>query len=87
MTNEPSTDDQHDYLADAASLRDAVTSAGSSPAAVGWQTEQWLGNQHHMLHDLLELLAPESIQAEMRVRGDVPRLLAQLAAAVRSGGR
>jgi hypothetical protein len=30
-------------------------------------------------------LTPESIEAEMRVREDVPRLLAQLAAAVRGG--
>lgn len=87
MSHEHSADEQRDFTTDLASLRDAVTSAGSSPAAVGWQTEQWLGNQHHMLHDFMDLLAPESIEAEMRVRGDVPRLLAQLAAAVRSGGR
>jgi hypothetical protein len=35
----------------------------------------------------MELLTPDSIEAEMRIRGDVPRLLAQLAAAVRGGGR
>ena len=85
MTQESSADEQRDYTDDLASLRDAVASAGSSPASVGWQTELWLGHQQHMLHDIMELLTPESIEAEMRVRGDVPRLLAQLAAAVRGG--
>jgi hypothetical protein len=68
-------------------LRDAVSSAGSSPSALGWQTEHWLSHREQMLHDVMELLTPESVEAEMRVREDVPRLLAQLAAAVRGGSR
>ena len=87
MSYVPSADEQNDYMDNLASLRDAVASAGSSPASVGWQAELWLGSLDQMLSDLMELLAPESIEAEMRIRGDVPRLLAHLAATVRSGGR
>jgi hypothetical protein len=68
-------------------LRAAVASAGSSASAIGWQTERWLTHREQMLDDVKELLRPESIEAEMRVRKDVPRLLAQLAAAVRGDGR
>lgn len=68
-------------------LRAAVASAGSSASAIGWQTERWLTHREQMLDDVTELLRPESIEAEMRVRRDVPRLLAQLAAAVRGDAR
>ncbi len=68
-------------------LRAAVASAGSSASAIGWQTERWLTHREQMLDDVTELLTPGSIEAEMRVRGDVPRLLAQLAAAVRGEAR
>jgi hypothetical protein len=68
-------------------LRAAVASAGSSASAIGWQTERWLMHREQMLDDVTELLRPESIEAEMRVRRDVPRLLAQLAAAVRGDAR
>jgi hypothetical protein len=73
------TDDALEYL------RDAVASVGSSPSTIGWQTEHWLSHREQMLRDVMELLSPESIAAEMRVRADVPRLLAELAAAIRVG--
>jgi hypothetical protein len=84
MVDQPSAPEHDDYAADLACLRDAVASV-SGPSAVGWQTEQWLGHREQMLHDVMDLLSPESIEAEMRVRGDVPRLLAQLAASIRGG--
>jgi hypothetical protein len=65
-------------------LRNAVSLAGSSSAAIGWQTERWLSHREQMLQDVQDLLTPESIAAEMRIRTDIPRLLAQLAAAVRA---
>ena len=86
MAREPAQDDQHNYAADLDCIRDAVASA-SAPSAVGWQTEQWLEHRTQLLHDVMELLSPESIEAEMRVREDVPRLLAQLAASIRGSAR
>jgi hypothetical protein len=70
-------------------LRAAVASAGSSASALGWQTERWLAHREQMLDDVTQLLSPESIEAEMRVRGrgDVLQLLARLAAAVRGDAR
>lgn len=81
MVEQPSAP-EHDYTADLECLRDALVSA-SAPAAVGWQTEQWLEHRAQLLHDVMELLSPQSIEAEMQVREDVPRLLAQLAASIR----
>jgi len=86
VAREPAQHDQDDYAADLESIRDAVASA-SAPSAVGWQTEQWLEHRTQLLHDVMELLSPESIEAEMRVREDVPRLLAQLAASIRGSAR
>jgi hypothetical protein len=86
VADEPSAHEQSDYAADLACLRDAVASA-SSPTAVGWQTQEWLEHREQLLNDVIDLLSPASIEAEMRVREDVPRLLAQLAAAVRGGAR
>jgi hypothetical protein len=86
MVEEPSAPEHDDYAADLECLRDAVASA-SSPSAVGWETEQWLEHRAQLLHDVSELLSPESIEAEMQVREDVPRLLAQLAASIRGGAR
>ncbi|HEU4451220.1 MAG TPA: hypothetical protein VFR63_14735 [Gaiellaceae bacterium] len=88
MAHDPFEPEQRGDTEDALEhLRDAVASAGSSPSAIGWQTEHWLSHREQMLHDMRELLTPESIEAEMRVREDVPRLLAQLAAALRGGAR
>jgi hypothetical protein len=86
VAHEPSADEQNNHAADLACLRDAVASA-SSPAAVGWQTQEWLDHREQLLNDVMDLLSPASIEAEMRIREDVPRLLAQLAAAVRGSGR
>jgi hypothetical protein len=70
-------------------LRAAVASAGSSASSLGWQTERWLAHREQMLDDVTQLLSPDSIEAEMRVRGreDVLQLLGQLAAAVRGETR
>jgi hypothetical protein len=88
MVHDPFEDTQSGDTVDALEyLREAVTSVGSSASAIGWQTEHWLNHREQMLDDVRELLTQESIEAEMRVRGDVPRLLAQLAATVRGDGR
>ncbi len=64
-------------------VRESLVSAHADPSTIGWETEEWFRRREQAREDLLELLAPESIEAEMQVREDVPRLIAHLARVLR----